>query len=87
MATPSLPFFNPETDVETWGLSMRVINKKTEHQLLSPGCFGWSGAYGTHFFIDWTNEVYAVYIKNLLDGGGAGADTAREFEKVIVEAL
>lgn len=87
MATPSLPFFNPETDVETWGLSMRVINKKTEHQLLSPGCFGWSGAYGTHFFIDPANEVYAVYIKNLLDGGGAGADTAREFEKVIVEAL
>ncbi|MBP5209190.1 MAG: beta-lactamase family protein [Clostridia bacterium] len=87
MATPSLPFFNPGTDVETWGLSMRVINKKTEHQLLSPGCFGWSGAYGTHFFIDPSNEIYAVYIKNLLDGGGAGADTAREFERVIVEAL
>ena len=87
MDTPSLPFFNPETDVETWGLSMRVINKKTEHQLLSPGCFGWSGAYGTHFFIDPTNEIYAVYIKNLLDGGGAGADTAREFERVIVDAI
>ena len=87
MATPSLPFYNPETDVETWGLSMRVINKKTEHQLLTPGCFGWSGAYGTHFFIDPKDKIYAVYMKNLLDGGGAGADTAREFEKVIMEAI
>ncbi len=87
MAMPSLPFFNKDTDIETWGLSMRVINKKTEHQLLTPGCFGWSGAYGTHFFIDPKDKIYAVYIKNLLDGGGAGADTAREFEKVIMEAL
>ena len=87
MATPSLPFYNPDVDVETWGLSMRVINKTTEHQLLPHGAFGWSGAYGTHFFIDWKNGIYAVYIKNLLDGGGAGADTAREFEKVIMEAL
>ena len=87
MATPSLPFYNPDVDVETWGLSMRVINKTTEHQLLPHGAFGWSGAYGTHFFIDWKNGVYAVYIKNLLDGGGAGADTAREFERVIMEAL
>ena len=77
----------PADFVEAWGLSMRVIARKTETQLLTEGTFGWSGAYGTHFFIDPKDKIYAVYMKNLLDGGGAGADTAREFEQVIMEAL
>ena len=77
----------PADFVEAWGLSMRVIARRTETQLLTEGTFGWSGAYGTHFFIDPKDKIYAVYMKNLLDGGGAGADTAREFEQVIMEAL
>lgn len=77
----------PEDFVEAWGLSMRVIGRQTETQLLPAGTFGWSGAYGTHFIIDPKDKIYAVYMKNLLDGGGAGADTAREFEQVIMESL
>ncbi len=77
----------PDDFVEAWGLSMRVIGRRTETQLLPEGTFGWSGAYGTHFIIDPADKIYAVYMKNLLDGGGAGADTAREFERVIMEAL
>ncbi len=77
----------PDDFVEAWGLSMRVIGRQTETQVLPAGTFGWSGAYGTHFIIDPKDRIYAVYMKNLLDGGGAGADTAREFEQVIMEAL
>lgn len=89
MSSVSLPsHLVPDTADQSWGLSMRVILKKVPGaQELNPGAFGWSGAYGTHFFIDPSEELYGVYIKNLLDGGGAGADTAREFEKVIMEAL
>jgi CubicO group peptidase (beta-lactamase class C family) len=86
MATPRVPE-EVEMGDERWGLGMRVIVGQGYPHGLPVGCFGWSGAYGTHFFIDPKNGIYAVYIKNLLDGGGAGADTAREFERVIMEAL
>lgn len=89
MTAVSLPEHLVPADCnESWGLSMRVILRRVPGvQELNPGSFGWSGAYGTHFFIDPSEELYGVYIKNLLDGGGSGADTAREFEKVIMEAL
>lgn len=69
---------------ETWGLGMRVIKKDP---YLCPGTFGWSGAYGTHFFVDPTNNLYAVYLKNSRYDGGSGANTARAFEKDVMTAL
>ena len=88
MAVPSVGrLFEPGRDAETWGLSMRVIHRQTPAQPLLPGTFGWSGAYGTHFFIDRRSGVYAVYVTNLENAGGAGAETAREFERIIVSAL
>lgn len=69
---------------ETWGLSMRVIK---EDPSLTRGTFGWSGAYGTHFFVDPTNELYAVYLKNSRYDGGAGANTARRFEHDVMASL
>lgn len=86
MRTDSLTEECEKGETEHWGLSMRVIMKKTADQLLNPGSYGWSGAYGTHFFIDPSLDLYGVYMKNLLDGGGAGADTAREFERIVMDA-
>ena len=81
--TPSLPAICvPPGAQEVWGLSVRVIlHKIPERQLLDPGCYGWSGAYGTHFWIDPVRKLYAIYFTNNLDGGGSGAVTAREFEE------
>ncbi len=53
-------------------------------QPLTPGSFGWSGAYGTHFWVDPARRTVAVYMSNLLDGGGAGAPTAFEFERDVM---
>lgn len=73
---------------QNWGLSVRVITADaTPDQPLGKKCFGWSGAYGTHFWIDPVNHIVALYFNNLSNGGGAGADTARELEKDVVDAL
>lgn len=53
-------------------------------QPLTPGSFGWSGAYGTHFWMDPAKDLCAVYMSNLRDGGGAGAPTAFEFERDVM---
>ena len=53
-------------------------------QPLTPGSFGWSGAYGTHFWMDPAKNLCAVYMSNLRDGGGAGAPTAFEFERDVM---
>lgn len=78
MAIPHLP----ETIMpchEIWGLGVRVIVKE-EYPSLFVGSYGWSGAYGTHFWIDPENKVIGIYLKNSRYDGGAGALTACNFE-------
>lgn len=63
-----------------WGLGVRVITKES-HPRLPVGCFGWSGAYGAHFWIDPENEITAVYLKNSHKDGGSEAITGKHFEE------
>ena len=72
---------------ESWGLSMRVITAEKNKFGLPRGTFGWSGAYGTHFFLIPSRRVCAVYMMNCTTAGGAGAPTAREFERDVTAAL
>ncbi len=78
----------PETlmpGAEQWGLGVRVIGEN--YGPLPAGAFGWSGAYGTHFWVDPENKITAVYLKNSLYDGGSGAVTARHFEEDVAEAM
>ena len=43
--------------------------------------YDWSGAYGTHFWIDPDNEIVGIYMKNSRYDGGSGAITLNKFEK------
>jgi CubicO group peptidase (beta-lactamase class C family) len=46
---------------EGYGLGVRVLDDPiAAGSLLSPGTFGWSGAYGTHFFVDPVEDVVGV---------------------------
>lgn len=54
---------------------------------LPAGCFGWSGAWGTHMWIDPVNNIGAVYMRNSAFAEGAGAATARNFEKDVYAAV
>jgi HAD superfamily hydrolase (TIGR01484 family) len=86
MSSPHQPFLLPaEEYAEVWGLGMRIINRKGE--VLTKGSFGWSGAYGTHFWIDPSLDIVAVYCSNMTTAGGAGALTAREFERDVMNAV
>jgi len=71
---------------ERWGLGVRVIVSEN-YEKLPVGAFGWSGAYGTHFWIDPQNNIAAVYMKNSLFDGGAGNESARNFEKTVNDSL
>lgn len=86
MATPQLPDSFPGIGpLFNWGLSMRVCSEqKAPEQPLSPGTFGWSGAYGTHFWVDRAKNLVAVYMSNIHNGMGAGAPTAFEFERDVM---
>lgn len=68
-----------------WGLGVRV---STRDEYLPNGSFGWSGAYGTHFWIDPENDITAIYMKNSRwhDAGGGGK-TGLDFEKAVIESL
>lgn len=78
MRTPAIPYEIMRCR-EKWGLGMRVI---TDPDYTMPvGTFGWSGAYGTHFWIDPENEIVGIYMKNSRFDGGSGAKTAANFEK------
>ena len=71
---------------QRWGLGVRVITAVGHHPI-PEGTFGWSGAYGTHFWIDPINKIVAVYMKNSAVDGGSGASTALCFEHDVADAL
>jgi CubicO group peptidase (beta-lactamase class C family) len=55
---------------------------------LPAGSYGWSGAYGTHFWVDPSNQVIAIYMKNSrwYDSHGCGTIGA-QFEKDVMACL
>ena len=70
---------------QNWGLSVRVITDgAAPGAILTTGSFGWSGAWGTHFWIDPKEKLVALLMINLTNAGGSDAVTAREFEMDVV---
>lgn len=84
MATPQPPLAGREIP-EYWGLGVRVTSKYNNY--LPEGCFGWSGAYGTHFWVDKADKIVAVYMKNSRFDGGSEASTARDFETDVMNSF
>lgn len=71
---------------QKWGLGVRVITDET-YGVLPAGSFGWSGAYGTHFWVDPADDLYAVFMKNSRFDGGAGNQSACRFERAVHDAM
>ena len=70
-------------DWQDWGLGVRVIKKQDNVQPLSIGSFGWSGAYGTHFWVEPQTGISAVLMLNKADVGGSNSVFSREFERLV----
>ena len=68
---------------EGYGLSVRVV---TDHAIrgtmLSDGTFGWSGAQGTHFFVDPKEELVGVLMVQTSIG-----EFQREFEDLVAQSV
>lgn len=78
----------PETlmsGVRNWGLGVRVVTADPRN-VLPCGAFGWSGALGSHFWVDPVNRIVAIYLKNSLYDGGSGSRTGRQFERDVYSA-
>ena len=64
-----------------------VLSNAKFFDRLPKGSYGWSGAYGTHFWVDPTNGIVAIYMKNSRKDGGSGAVTAAHFEEDVYASL
>jgi len=64
MASPFIPDTLPgRTPGEGYGLGVRVVTDSVaRNTLLSPGSFGWSGAFNTHFVIDPEARLIAIFM-------------------------
>lgn len=74
-------------DFFNWGYGVRVVGAKNDIQALTPGSFGWSGAYGTHFWVDPVRGITAVYMHNSDTYGGAGAPHTQALERLVMQAI
>ena len=68
---------------EGFGLSVRVIEDAIRgNHRISDGSFGWSGAYGTHFWVDPKEEIVAVMMIQT-----PVREMRPEFENAVMQAI
>lgn len=85
MRTPQL-FRYPLTEesVLDWGLSMRVVTKVEDR--LPIGCYGWSGAYKTHFWVDPAHDLAALFGTSVISDS-IDHNPHFDFERYVAEAI
>ena len=72
---------------EGYGLGVRVVtDPAAAGNLTSAATFGWSGAAGTHFFVDRKEDLVAVFMIQSA-GGAAGPGMTDEFETLVYQAI
>lgn len=86
MTCPYFPHDDLDPVTESWGLGVRVVTGNNANGL-PPKSFGWSGAYGTHFWVDPENMIVAVFMRNSLFDGDEGKRPECLFEKAVYDAL
>jgi CubicO group peptidase (beta-lactamase class C family) len=68
---------------ESYGLSVRVVNDPVaRNSFLSEGTFGWSGAFGTHFWVDRKEKLVAVVMTQT-----SNQEFLRDFENMVMQAV
>jgi CubicO group peptidase (beta-lactamase class C family) len=68
---------------ESYGLSVRVVNDPVaRNSFLSEGSFGWSGAYGTHFWVDRKEKLIAIVMTQT-----SNQDFLRDYENMVMQAV
>jgi CubicO group peptidase (beta-lactamase class C family) len=67
----------------SWGLSVQVISDPIAASMrVSPGSFGWDGAFGTHFWADPQEKMVGLLMVQT-----AYRETDRDFENAVMQAI
>lgn len=76
----TLPGRNPG---EGYGLGVRVVTDHVKRgTMLSDGTFGWSGVYGTHFFVDPVEQTVGVLMVQT-----SNQEVSRDFEDLVAQSI
>lgn len=68
---------------ESFGLSVRVVNDPAaRNSFLSTGSFGWSGLFGTHFWVDPQEKLVAVVMTQT-----SNREFLNDFENMVMQAV
>jgi CubicO group peptidase (beta-lactamase class C family) len=68
-----------------WGLSVQVVtNPIAAGCRVSPGSFGWDGAYGTHFWVDPKEKVIGVM---MIQTDNSLRQLDRDFENAVMQSI
>jgi CubicO group peptidase (beta-lactamase class C family) len=68
---------------ESYGLSVRVVNDPVaRNSFLSEGSFGWSGAFGTHFWVDRKEKLIAIAMTQT-----SNQEFLRDFENMVMQSV
>ena len=84
MASVHIPYTLPgRSPGEGFGLTVRVIQDTLAGAIrISDGSFGWSGVYGTHFWVDPKEEIVAVMMCQT-----SIREMRPEFENAVMQAI
>ena len=67
-----------------WGLGMKIRkDPQKAKSTCTAGTFGWSGAFGTHFFVSPKDHLSAVWMMNRSDIDGAGSYISKKIEELV----
>ena len=67
-----------------WGLGMKIRkDPRKAKSACTAGTFGWSGAFGTHFFVSPKDHLSAVWMMNRSDIDGAGSYISKKIEELV----
>jgi CubicO group peptidase (beta-lactamase class C family) len=68
---------------ESFGLSVRVVtDPASRNTYLSEGSFGWSGAFGTHFWVDRREKLTAIALTQT-----SNQEFLRDFENMVMQSV
>ncbi|HZI50708.1 MAG TPA: serine hydrolase domain-containing protein, partial [Terriglobia bacterium] len=68
---------------EGYGLGVRVVTSHVRRgTMLSDGTFGWSGVYGTHFFVDPVEQTVGVLLVQTSNN-----EVNRDFEDLVAQSI
>ena len=68
---------------EGYGLGVRFVNDRSARRtLVNTGSFGWSGGYGTHFWVDPSEKLVAILLLQT-----PGQPRTADFETAVMQAL